>query len=71
MALVHNRNSLAEPVGFLHIVRGQHNGDAPFLEGLNALPEEEARLRVQVVGWLVKEQHLWTGKGLTSGLKRA
>jgi len=38
---------------------------------LNALPEEEARLRVQVVGWLVKEQHLWTGNGLTSGLKRA
>ena len=25
---------------------------------MNALPEEEARLRVQVVGWLVEEQHL-------------
>src|SRR6266704_3573748 len=59
MPLVHNRNAFAEPISLFHIVRGQHDGDAPFLEVMNALPEEEARLRIQVVGGLVEKQHFW------------
>src|SRR5258708_33374536 len=58
MPLVHNGDALTELIGLLHIVCCQPNGDAALAECANALPEEEARLRVQVVGWLVEEKYL-------------
>ena len=57
-AFVHDGDAAAELVGLVHIVRGEQDGEALRVERANAVPEKQARLRVQVVGRLIEEKHV-------------
>ena len=47
----------AEPVGLLHVVRGEDDGDAAALQRGDGVPQHAAGLRVEAGGGLVEEQH--------------
>ena len=55
-AVIHDGDTLAEAVGFVHVVGGEQDGESLLVQGADALPQEEARLRIQVVGGFVEEQ---------------
>ena len=55
-ALVHDDEPVAELLGLVHVVRGEDQRDALFLEPEQAVPEDVPRLRVKAGGGLVKQQ---------------
>ena len=56
LAMVDDRDAVAEPVGLGHVVRRQQQRDAARDQGLHLVPQEQARLRVQAGRRLVEEQ---------------
>ena len=56
--VIHDGDAVAESVRLIHIVRRQHDGHALVVERADTLPEEEARLWVQIVGRLIEEQRV-------------
>ena len=57
-AVVDDRDPLAQLVGFLHVVRREHDRLAPFVQLADHVPQREAALRVEARGRLVEEQHV-------------
>jgi hypothetical protein len=57
-AVVHDRESLTERVGFFHIVSGQQNGFAALVVLTDDFPKEQAGLRVQAGAGFVEEKDL-------------
>ncbi|EMY33032.1 phenol hydroxylase [Arthrobacter crystallopoietes BAB-32] len=57
-ALVHDDQPVAELLGLVHVVRGEHQRDALLLESEEPVPEDVPRLRVQAGGGLVQQQDL-------------
>ena len=55
--MVHDRDPLAEPVGLLHVVRGEQDRLAFAVQLAEQVPQREPALRVQARGRLVQEQH--------------
>src|SRR6185436_11504460 len=47
-----------EPVGLVHVVRGQDEGEAAAVQPLQRLPQQPARLRVEPGRGLVEQHHL-------------
>ena len=58
LALVDDRDAIAEPFGLVHVVGGEKNGPAAFPQAANDVPELAARLWVQARGGLVEEEQL-------------
>jgi hypothetical protein len=56
--VVDDRDVVAEPVGLDHVVGRQQDRRARLAHLLDAIPEEEPRLRVQAGGGLVEEEDL-------------
>jgi hypothetical protein len=56
--VVHDRDPVAEAVGLLHVVRGEHDRHAALVQRPDAVPQEEPGLGVEVVGRFVQEQHV-------------
>ena len=54
-ALVHNGNSVAEPLGLFHVMRGVKDGDSLTTECLNTVKQMVAGLRIHAGRRLVKE----------------
>ena len=56
LALVHDDQPVAELLGLVHVVRGQHERDAPLLEPEQPLPHQVPGLRIEA-GRRFVEQH--------------
>ena len=57
-ATVHHHQPVAQLLGFVHVVRGQHQRDAALLEPVEAVPQDVAGLRVEAGGRLVEQQQV-------------
>src|SRR5665647_1721818 len=57
-AVVDDRDPVAEPLGLLHEVRGEHDGRAAVADLPDDVPDRQAGLRVQPGGQLVEEDEL-------------
>ncbi len=57
-AVVHDGHAVAEPFGFVHIVRRQQNGTAHALELFDQIPKLAARLRIEAGGGFVEKQQI-------------
>ena len=55
--MVHDRDPVAEPVGLLHVVRGEQDRLARAVQLAEQVPQREPALRVEARGRLVQEQH--------------
>ena len=58
LALIHHDEPVAELLGLVHVVRGEHERDAPLLEPVQAVPQHMAGLRVEPGRRLVEQQQL-------------
>ena len=58
LRLVHHDEPVAELLGFVHVVRGEHLRHALLLEPVEAIPEHVARLRVEAGRRLVEQEQL-------------
>ena len=56
--MVHDRDPVAEDLGLVHVVRGQHHRAAGVVEPGEQVPQVAAGLRVERRGRLVEEDHL-------------
>ena len=57
-AVIHDGHTLAELLRFVHVVRGQDDGAAVFLELRDEVPQLAARLRVEAGGRFVEKQQV-------------
>jgi hypothetical protein len=57
-AAVHDHEPVAELLGLVHVVRGEHERHALLLQPVQPLPQHVPRLRVEPGGRLVEQQHL-------------
>ena len=55
--MVDDGQAVAERVGFIHVMGGEHDGFAGAVVVADDLPEQQARLRIEAGGGLVEEQH--------------
>src|SRR3989442_3326198 len=60
-SMVHDRHAIAQPLGFLHVVRRQQHRAARRPEAADHVPQLAPRLRVEPGGGLVQEQELRPG----------
>ena len=58
-AVVHNRDAIAEPLGFFHVVRRVNQRATVGLQLFDALEDVVARLRIHAHGRLVEKDYLW------------
>ena len=58
LAVVHDRHAVAQPLGLVHVVRGQQDRPAGLLELLDEIPELPPRLRIEAGGRLVEKEQL-------------
>ena len=56
---VDDRDFIAQQLGFFHVVRGEDDGLAARLDGLDELPEIAPRLRIEARRGLIQEQQRW------------
>ena len=54
--VIDDRDAVAQPFGFFHVVRGQHDRAARAAKAQHQLPQLAARLRIQPGRRLVEEQ---------------
>ena len=57
LALVDDRQAVAELVGFLHVVRRHHDRASLRVQLAQDVPQAEARLRIETDRRLVEEDH--------------
>src|SRR5215469_13195737 len=57
LAMVDDGNSIAQPLGFVHVVRGQEHGTATTLKLSHDVPQLAAALWIKARGGLVEEQN--------------
>src|SRR5688572_15004569 len=58
MAVIDNCDSVAQPLGLVHVMSRQHNGAPRSTELLDQSPELPPRLRIETGGWLVEKKEL-------------
>ncbi len=58
VAAVHDDQAVAQLLGLVHVVGGEHQGDALLLEPEELLPHHVPRLRVETRRRLVEQQHV-------------
>ena len=58
LAVVHDRDPVAQRLGLVEVVRGEHHGATVGVDLRQQVPEVAARLRVERGGRLVEEHHL-------------
>ena len=58
LPVVHDGHTVAEPLGFFHIVGGEQNGSTCGLQSFYQAPELPPRLRIEAGGRLVQEEQL-------------
>ena len=56
--MVEDGEAVGEPLGFVHEMRGQHDGLALRDQAPQSLPDQMTRLRVEPGGRLVEEQDI-------------
>ena len=49
---------VAQPLGLVHVVRGEHLGDAALLESIQAIPHQMAGLGVEAGGGFVEQEEV-------------
>jgi hypothetical protein len=57
-AIVHDGDAFAEPLGFVHVVRGEKDGTAGGFELLDQIPKLAAGLRVEAGGGFIEKQKI-------------
>src|SRR5579864_1966060 len=55
--MIDNGETVAEALGFIHVMRGEQHGAAIALKDANDLPELSAALRIQARRWLVEKEN--------------
>src|SRR6266851_6687034 len=73
-SVVDDRNAVAEFVGFLHVVRRQHNGNALLPQASHRVPHGNTALRIESRARLVEKENLGTmcnGAGDLNALGKA
>ena len=58
LSVVHNRHAVAQPLGLIHIVRGQDDGATGLLQAIDQVPQVTPRLRIKPRCRLVEKQQL-------------
>ena len=58
LAVVHDGELVAEPLGLVHVVGGQQDRPPGFLELLDEIPQLAARLRIETGRRLVEEEQI-------------
>src|SRR5947207_12967613 len=58
LAVVHDREPVADPLGLLHVVRGEEQRYAAAFEPVEQVPDCQPRLRIEPGGWLVEHDQL-------------
>src|SRR5688572_22558105 len=58
MAVIDNCDSVAQPLGLVHVMSRQHDGAPRCTELLDQSPELPPRLRIETCGWLVEKKEL-------------
>ncbi len=56
--MIHDRDPVAQPFRFVHVVGGQQNGAAGELERFDQIPQLAPRLRIETRGGLVEKQEV-------------
>ena len=57
LAVIHDRHTVAQLVGFFHVVGRQHDGLALGVESLEQLPQRQASLGVETGGGFVEKEN--------------
>src|SRR5580704_17391303 len=71
--MVDDRHPVAEFVGFLHIVRRQHNSDAFLPQASHRIPHRNTALRIESRAGLIEKENLGTmrdGPGSLNALRK-
>ena len=55
LAVIHDGHTVAEALGFLHVVRGQQDGAAGQFEFFDQIPQLAASLRIEPCGRLIQK----------------
>src|SRR6185437_2077535 len=58
LAVVHDRDAIAEAFGLIHIVGGEDDCSAGSAELLDEIPELSPRLRIESRGWFIEEKQI-------------
>ena len=58
LSVVDDRDAVAKLVGLLHVVRGQHDGNALLAQASHRLPHRDAALRIEPRARLVEKENL-------------
>ena len=58
LSVVHDGHAVGQPLGLVHVMRGEDDGAAGGLELLDELPHLAAGLRIEAGGGLVEEQQV-------------
>ena len=56
--MIHDRDAVAQPLGFVHVVRGQNDRPPGLLEVFDQIPQLATGLRIESGCRLVEEQQL-------------
>src|SRR5580698_7890586 len=56
LAVVHDGDTIAEALGFFHVMRGQDDGASCLLESVDEIPQVAAGLRIEAGRRLVEKQ---------------
>ena len=58
LAVIHDRDAIAESRGFFHVVRGHQHGASARAKLLDHFPEVESRLWIETGGRLIEEENV-------------
>src|SRR5262245_10877972 len=66
LSMINDRHPVTEPLGFIHVVRREHDRAAAGLVGADDIPELPSRLRIESGRRLIEKQQLWVADERTS-----
>src|ERR1700739_1395942 len=58
LSVIHDRQPVAQPLGFVHVVGGEQNRPALLLEGANDAPQLPPALWIETSSGLIQKQNL-------------
>lgn len=61
LPLVHDHQTVTKPLGLIHVMSRDNEGDSALLQPLERIPDGESRLRVQASSWLIQDDQIRIG----------